>query len=272
MKNVLNLTNKYIVLATPLILFTLISSIYTAFSLRGGNIINFLIALVILTLMSAAFIAGWFNMVKLASTDAEPAEPSYIIKEFIPGVGEYFLTSIGIIFIVCVINLVIIALSFILGLHFIGDPGISADALSKAMSNAAALKAFIAGLSSEQLLKINLWNLLLLGMMGVVSFLLILYLPAVFFKSKNPFKAFFISLKDLFSRNFLACLGLYLLIFTVNFFISVFAAILAGTVITNFIMTLINFYFICVVSVGVFYFYNQKFVKQQIGKNIDVKI
>lgn len=272
MKKVLNLTNKYIVLATPLILFTLISSIYAAFSLKVGNAMSHLVTLLILTLMSAAFIAGWFNMVKLSATDSEPNDPNSVIKNFIPGVGEYFLSAIGIIFIVFIINIVILALSFICGLHFIGDPGISADALSKAMSNTNALKLFLAGLTQEQLLKINLWNLLLLGMMSITYFLLMLYLPALFFKSKNPFKAFFLSLKDLFSKNFPSCLGLYLLIFVLNFIISIFAAVFAGNVITNFIMTLINFYFICAASVGVFYFYNEKFVKTQIGKNIDVKI
>ena len=140
------------------------------------------------------------------------------------------------------------------------------------MSNTAALKAFLAGLSAEQLLKINLWNLLLLGMMSLTYFLLILYLPAIYFKSKNPFKAFFISLKDLFSKNFAATLGVYLLIFTVNFLISIFTAIFAGNVISNFIMTLVNFYFICVASVGVLYYYNERFITPQIGKNIDLKI
>ena len=272
MKKIIKLTNNYIVIATPLILYTLISGIYTAMTARSGNLINTLIAVFILMLITSAFIAGWFNMVKLASTDAEPNDPNSIIKNFIPGVGEYFLTTIGSIFVIFILNVITLAVSVAIGMHTIGDPGISADSLSKALSNTEALKAFLTGLTSTQLLKLNLWNMLLLGMMTLTYFLLILYIPAIFFKSKNPFKAFFISLKDLFSRHFIKTTGIYLLIFVINFFISILSAIFAGNIVTNFIMTLVNFYFICTASVGVFYYYNEKFVQPQIGQNIDMKI
>lgn len=62
-KESFNLTNKYIILATPLILFSLLSSLYILFSL-GGNLVSLLIALVLFILMLAAFISGWSFMLK----------------------------------------------------------------------------------------------------------------------------------------------------------------------------------------------------------------
>ena len=63
MDKIFKLTNKYIILATPLILFSLISNLYFAFSAQG-KLLNLLIALFLILLMTGAFIAGWFNMIK----------------------------------------------------------------------------------------------------------------------------------------------------------------------------------------------------------------
>ena len=44
MQKVLNITNKYLILATPIILYSLFSSIYLMFSANGGKIINLFFA------------------------------------------------------------------------------------------------------------------------------------------------------------------------------------------------------------------------------------
>ena len=49
-KKIFNLTNKYIILATPLILFSLLSNLYALFS-ANGRIINLIFALLLLILM-----------------------------------------------------------------------------------------------------------------------------------------------------------------------------------------------------------------------------
>ena len=162
MKKVFNLTNKYIVIATPLILFSLISSIYLTLS-AAGKIINLIIAIVLFTLMLGAFIAGWFNMIKLAVKEPYRDDPNSLIKEFTPGVGEYFLSSLGSVLVITVVSLALIFVSYYAGMKGIGDPGISANAFSDAMSSTEALKAFLSSLTTEQLNKLNLWNFLLLG-------------------------------------------------------------------------------------------------------------
>ena len=272
MKKVFELTNKYIIIATPLILFSLFSSIYLIASTRGTGIIQILLIFCILFLMGAAFIAGWGNMVKSAVSEEKSDEPNDIIKQFPSGVGEYFLSSCGVLICAFLFNLVFFICSFAAGMHYIGDIGVSSAEISKAMANQQALKAFLTGLSPAQLIKINMWNVLLLGTMSITSFLLMLYLPAVFFSSKNPFKALYISIRYIFSNKFFKTLGVFLLIFVLNFVISIFLALLSGNVFTNFVMTLINFYFICCVAIGIFYYYYKHFVNQKPGQIIDTVI
>lgn len=271
MQKVFDLTNKYIILATPLILFSLITTLYIA-GTANGKVITVLIALVLFTLMTGAFIAGWFNMIKQAVLDPEREDANSLIKDFPEGVGEYFIPSLGAVLTIFIFTSIIVTVSYLLGIHFIGDPGITAESLSKTIGNTEALKALLASLSQEQLLKINLWNFLLMGTMMVSYLLLMLYMPAMFFKSKNPFMAFFISLKDLFSKKFFLSLGIYFLIFSINALISLFSALFSGMMILYFLFTLINFYFLTIAAVGIFYYYYHNFVKPKNSINIDAKV
>ena len=70
MDKVFKLTNKYIILATPLILFSLISNMYLALSVHG-RVINLIIAIAIILLMTGAFFAGWLNMIKTCIIEPE---------------------------------------------------------------------------------------------------------------------------------------------------------------------------------------------------------
>ena len=211
-------------------------------------------------------------MVKLSVSNPNSREPNSLLKEFIPGVGEYFLPTIGAFFNFFLLTLIVLYICFILGAKYIGDPGITAEALSKSLETAQALKVFLSGLTSEQLLKLNYWNILLMSGFSLSYFLVILYLPALFYKIKNPFIAFFYSLKDLFSKKIFKTIAIYVLIFFVNAFISILSALFIGNVIMHFIITLLNFYFITVVAVGIFYYYYKNFVEPQLGQNIDTRI
>ena len=79
LKESYKLTNKYIILATPLILFSLLSSLYILFSVKG-NVLGLLFAIVLFFLMLIAFLSGWFYMIKNAISDCESDEfDCYII-------------------------------------------------------------------------------------------------------------------------------------------------------------------------------------------------
>ena len=260
------LTNKYLVLATPLILFSLISSLYILFSLRG-DLINILTALILFVFMFAAFLSGWAYMLKLVVSDCAKDEPNALIKEFPAGVGEYFLPVLGLMVNILVLSVLFFFAAYFIGMKTIGNVEISSAALSSAMESTEELKNFLMSLPKDQVLKLNLWNLLILAAMGVEYFLLMFHLPAIVFKCTNPFKAFFISLKDIFSKAFFKNILLYLSIFFSYAVLSVLTTIFTLNVITHFIFTLINFYYIVFIGVLVFNYYYQNFVR--IGGKFD---
>ena len=258
-----NLTNKYIILATPLILFSLLSSLYILFSING-NLISLLFAAVLFILMLGAFMAGWFFMIREGLKDTFAENPNALLKEFPAGVGEFFLPVLGLMFTAGIISLVLLVISYYAGMHFIGDIGIKADDFSRAMESASALKTFLISLSDEQLLKLNAWNLLLMGTMAVTYFLIMFYPPALFYKNRNPLKAYFYSFKDLFGKKFFKNILLFLALFVSYFILSVLTALFGMNIITHFIFTLINFYYLIFVAVFVFNYYYTNFVKTDI--------
>lgn len=269
LKESFKLTNKYIILATPLILFSLFSSLYVLFSLRG-DLINMLTALILFVFMLAAFLSGWAYMLKLVVSNSQNEDPNILIKEFPAGVGEYFLSVLGLLLNVLILSALFIFITYYAGMKLIGDVGISTAALSSAFESTEALKDFLMSLPKEQVLKLNLWNLLIFAAMGIEYFLLMFHLPVVVFKNANPFKAFFISLRDLFSKAFFKNVLLYLLIFFSYTILSILTTIFSINVVTHFIFTLVNFYYLVWIAVLVFSYYYTNFIK--IGGKFDETI
>ena len=259
-KDSFQLTNKYIILATPLILFSLLSSLYILFSV-GGNLLSLLIAFLLFGLMVGAFLSGWFFMIKTCVSNPEQEDPNVLLKEFPAGVGEYFLPVLGLMINTIIISVLLILVSYFVGMKLIGDIGITPEALTKGMESFAAMKTFLGSLTQEQIFKLNAWNMLLFFTMSVTYFLIMFYSPALFFKEKNPFKAYFVSLKDLFSKKFFTNFGLFLILFVSYFILSILTTLFGANVVMHFIFTLINFYYLVFVAVMVYNYYYKNFVQ-----------
>lgn len=260
LKKSFGLTNKYIILATPLILFSLLSSLYILFSL-GGNLLSLIIAFALFILMLTAFLSGWFYMIKICIQEPENDDVNALIKEFPAGVGEYFLPILGLVFIIFFLSALMLVASYAAGMKLIGPLGITSAAMSSALESTIALKSFLMSLSEEQLFKLNAWNMLLFVSMGIEYFLIMFYLPVLFYKTKNPLKALFTNLKDLFSKKFLANVGLYLTLMISYSVLSILATIFSLNPITHFIFTLINFYYLVFIAVFLFTYYYYNYIK-----------
>lgn len=265
-KESFNLTNRYIILATPLILFSLLSSLYVLFSI-GGNVISLIFAIVLFILMLSAFISGWGYMIKSGIQEPERDDVNSLLKEFPSGVGEYFLSALGAVLNVLLFSGLILLVFYFAGMKFIGSIGITPAAMSAALESAAALKSFIISLPEEQLFRLNAWNLTLLAAIGTDYFLLLFYIPAMMYKSKNPYIALFTSLKDLFCRKFLTNICLYMIIFLSYFVLSILTTIFGINSIAHFVLTLVNFYYLVFIAVLIFNYYYLNFVK--IGGTFD---
>ena len=98
------------------------------------------------------------------------------------------------------------------------------------------------------------------------------YLPAMFIETKNPFKSLIISWKRLFSKKFINNIGILILITITYLFISILVTLSTENLLFNFITTLVNFYFIIIIFVGIFYYYNETFCQEHLGQNIDESV
>lgn len=263
------ITNNYIVIATPLILFSLFASIYLILS-SGGNILSLTITAILSFLMLGAFLSGWLFMIKKAVTNPEEESRDRLIFEFPSGVGEYFLTVLGMILIIFLVSAGIIVIIALLGKKFIGDTGITYIQFSNAAANIESMKTFLTSLTPEQLSKLKEWNILITLGMIFNHFIIMFYSPVIFFKEKNPFKALFITIKDTLGRKIFKNIFLFFLIFVVYVILSVLSALIGGNLFLHFLSTLINFYYVTYVAVLVFNYYYSNFAK--IGSNIDATV
>ena len=262
------ITNGNIVIATPLIFFSLISSLYMIFS-AAGNKIGFIFSVILFFLMLGAFLSGWFFIIARAVKEPD-VESNQLITEFPSGVGEYFLSAMGMVLQVIIIFTLIGVGVVILGKKIIDGVGISYEQLVQAASSVEATKAFVDSLNNEQLVKINMLNLLAFCSISLGYFVLMLYPAVIFFKEKNPFKAFFISLKDTFSHRFFKNAALFIFISFVYMIISLGTVLLGKNIILHFIFTLLNFYYITYSGILLCNYYYSNFIK--IGSNIDATV
>lgn len=262
------ITNGNIVIATPLIFFSLLSGLYMIFS-ATGNKIGLIFSVILFFLMLGAFLSGWIYIIIRAVKEPD-IESNALITEFPSGVGEYFLSALGMVFQIIVVFILIAVGVVLLGKKFIGETGITYDQIVQAAANVQATKAFVDSLTEEQLIKINMWNILTFCTVLFSYFMLMLYPAVIFFKEKNPFKAFFISLKDTFGHRFFKNAGMFAMIFIVYIFISMCTVLLGKNIIFHFVFTLLNFYYITFVGVLLCNYYYSNFIK--IGSNIDTTI
>ena len=146
-KNSLRLTNKYIILLTPLLLYSLLSSIYLNVTIAGGKTFGLLFALLLLFLMSGAFFAGWFYMIKKIVSEDNSDARNTIIKDFTSGVGEYFIPSLGTILNIFIFAVLMLIASYQIGMNTIGEIGVSGDTIAKALESSNELKIFLSSLT-----------------------------------------------------------------------------------------------------------------------------
>lgn len=265
-KKSFGITWRNLILAQPFILFMLIFSI-----LSGGlssvmrNNIAFLICSVSLLLLITAFLAGWFYMTKKTiafdlDDTIEPDDKAYksfgLIKHFFPGVGEYFLpvTLLGILYLL--FTLCAVFLAFKLGVKYIGIPDIDLARLNAAADSTKNMQAYFSTLPYDKVLAIVKWVsysfLLAIG----IQFFTMWWVPALFYNTKNPLKAFWLGIKFLFVK-FGASLGIMLFLMMFNFFISFITSVFGQNIILSLLSLILFFYYATYYVVLIFLYYGQ---------------
>lgn len=276
-KSSFKVANDCIILAIPLVLFMWILSFYFAFS---NAVINepaeMILAFITVLFMLGAFLSGWLYMVKKAILiskqvyvmDQDRARDTMnLFKEVPCGIGKYFLSFIGLVLIFLLILSIAGTLVYHIGMNFIGHV-FTQEQISTALASTEDMKNFIDSLSLEQLWKLNLWNMLVMGTTTLLSYLMMLWVPEIIYSTMNPFIALFKSIKKVILK-FPKSLALFVYLSILNLvvsFISTFSIL--HPLLYLFVMVLC-FYFILYVVVLVFSFYENEFLGSD--KDDDIK-
>lgn len=276
-KEAFKTANDCIILAIPLVLFMWILSFYFAFS---NAVVNepaeIILAFITVLFMTAAFLSGWFYMVQNAIVvsrqvyvlDEDRAKATMNLFKVIPyGIGKYFLSFIGLILIFLFIVSLAGTLVYKFGIHYIGNV-FTQDQITAALSSTEDMKLFIDSLTVEQLIKLNLWNFLIMGTTTLISFLIMFWIPEIIYSTINPFTALFKSLKKVFVK-FPKSVALFIYLSILNIFVSFLSTFAILHPLLYLLVMVICFYFIIYVVVLVFSYYEKEF--NGTDKNDEIK-
>lgn len=270
-RNAFKLTNEGIILATPLVLFMWLITLYLSFA-KGvvDTIPEAASAFVTLLCMLGAFCSGWFFMVrKTIETskkefvlDEDRARATVNLIKTIPtGIGKYFLSFIGMFLIFLVLFGLFDILVYKFGIHFIGKIDFSAIQLKNAMASPQEMKVFLDSLTDKQLLKLSQWNLLFMAATSFISFIFMLWIPEIIYKTVNPLMALFKSIKKVFIK-FPKSLALFIYMTFLNLIISFASTFAMLNIIIYMIMMIVYFYFMVYIIVLIFSYYDSEFNRE----------
>ncbi len=256
-----------IILAIPFVLFMCILSFYFAFSNSVVDTPAKLgLAFFTVLFMVGAFLSGWFYMVKNAIQiskvvyvmDEDRAKATMNLFKDIPyGIGKYFISfilmALAFILIVSITAYLVLAI----GNEFIGNV-FTSEQITMALSSTQDMKAFIDSLDITQKEKLFLWNLLIMCTTTFMSYLLMLWIPEIIYKTMNPLIALFKSIGKLFIK-FPKTLLLFVYISILNIIMSFLSTFTLVHPLLYILIMVIYFYFIVYVVVLVFSFYEKEF-------------
>ena len=254
----------------PFILYLLLVLIFSGF--MGAKIsINPVAGIAFIVLMFfllAAFLSGWFNTIKHAVDNYrnfDKNEKDYPIKlatyniasvkKFFPGVGDYFLS----LAVPVIIYTVFYGCVFILGMKLFH---ISDSDMYLLLTNTGAIQG---KLSSQMLLSLGSALLFISGIVQIFQFLIIFWIPALYYETSDPLKSFFIAIKFLF-KNFFYSVGLYFFIIVSMLIMNIIHIILSFNYILSLVRLIIELYYVTYLFVLIFTAYKEKKLQAEIEK------
>lgn len=267
-KDTFKSTNEGIILATPLILFMWIITLYISYSKEVVDTIpEMVLSGVTMLFMFSAFCSGWFYMVKKCVEfakkdfilDEDKAHESLKLIQALPiGIGKYFLKYVGVCIMFLGMAMLIASITYSITIPFIKQIDFSLEQMSTAINSAQEAANFISTMPTDKMLILFKLNMILLGVTSLFSFLLMLWMPEIIYTKRNPFIALFTSIKKLFIK-FWKSIGLFVYITVCQFVISYLSTFALLHPIAYMIMMIIYFYFIVYIVVLIFSYYDKEF-------------
>lgn len=265
--NAFKITNNNIILATPLILFMLLTTLYNGFfGGVGSNQAVALLGLITYFFMWSAFLAGWFYIIRQAilyndenlSREEKTRKSFGLMNLMVKGVGEYFLSFLGVVFFEIIFFIGFVLLIQYAGVNLIGKLNIPInDFVTAANTNSPeVLEGFINGLPREEIIKLAKWIYFCLASFPLFLFLQMFWFPSIIKDTKNIFRAFWNSLKFIF-KNFFAVILFFVMIGFIHFVMMMLCGLMTINSILSYFSLLVYFYFMVYIVVLVFLFYEK---------------
>lgn len=265
-KNAFVIVGKNIILVQPIIFALLIFALLSGgmASVRSNAIASLVYSISLLAL-GVAFLTGWLFMTKKIialelhsdlSGEEKTLESFFQIKQFFPGVGEYFLSSLAMSVIYIVAAFVFMAAVFKLGIKFIGVPQVDFAAINAAAGSVEKIQQYFASLPTERLYGFAMW-IFTISLAGTLfQFVTMWWYPALFYNTKNPLVAVGLGTKFLF-RKFGASIGIFLFLALLNFVISFVSTMFPNNIVFSVIGFLLFVYYLTYYVVLIFLYYGQ---------------
>ena len=258
LKKAFDITNRNLIIPTPQIIYIILSSLFLRMTM-STNIKLMAVSIVVFILMTSAFFAGWFAMIKEAVVlkDEESKTSFDLLKIFPQGIGDKFLTyTIGVVLYSAMFIGVVIG-AYKCAMKFIGNFPIPIEVLNSTMNSPNELRQFVATMPVEDLVKVNQWNFMFLAFILVFMFITIFWVPEIEFGGKNIFVSLFISIKNLF-RKFFKTLVLFLFMCFAYMLVSLFSTLSLSNNILYFTSVLLSIYSTVYLIVLLFLYYEEK--------------
>lgn len=267
-KDTFKSTNEGIILATPLILFLWLITLYISYSKEVVDTIpEMILSGITMLFMFSAFCSGWFYMVKKCVEfskkdfilDEDKAHESLKLIQALPiGIGKYFLKYVGVCVMFLGMAMLMASITYSITIPFIQQMDFSLEQMSTAINSAQEAANFISTMPTDKMLILFKLNMILLGITSLFSFLLMLWMPEIIYTDRNPLVALFTSIKKLFIK-FWKSIGLFVYITMCQFVISYLSTFALLHPLAYMIMMIIYFYFIVYIVVLIFSYYDKEF-------------
>ncbi len=261
------LSNNLLLITLALFVATF-NTLYIGYSLQFG--LNIFISAFVLALFSAAVGAGFCHVV--ASSIEKRIEDKtfkrYDIKTtmnlFYSGVGKRTLGFFGGFILLFIIMIVGMMTSLLIANKFIcplASLGLDLENLQLVMTNQQALYEFASQLSKSQIIKLlELFYFINVITPGVISFMLMLWVPEYMYTNKNILFSLFTSIKKIFT-DFWNIICIYTLIVIGHIFIAFIFALMPQTSIFLYIGSLLFIYWLIFNIFTIFIYYRDKYVQ-----------
>lgn len=234
------------------------------------TIIIFALILGLILIFTAAFFAGWLQMVKTAIDNSKKEERTDEEKvrnlarmrnDFFSAVPVYILPLLLGIILYIVMFMLLMAFNIKFANHYIGNLDFLTEGISTIPQDAESLHKFLSSLPEDKLMILWSWQFLFMFSVGLFNFLMMFWASALYYPEKcttSPFAALKNSLLVIF-RHPLRSLGLYAFILVLGMIFKFASIFFATNVILYFIFMIFAIYFWVFVFVLIFDYYESRF-------------